>query len=119
MKITLLAFVFFLSTSWIMAQTSANQRASEQIVTGCLKQSNGEYMLTSREGMTYKLTRDAANLSGYVGQQVRVTGMVVARSATNRTQEAGGIGGTFETLRVSSVKHISNICPSGEGEMPN
>lgn len=127
MRITLLVFVFLLGTSWMVAQTPAapNQEGnshesypagSEQTVRGCLSQSNGEYMLATKNGMSYKLTRDASKLSDYVGQEVRVTGMVVAKSGGNGTQEAGGAGGTVETLRVDSVKHVSNTCPSAEGE---
>jgi len=130
MKSILLAFVLLLGTSWMVAQNQAapNQEGnshqtypagSEQTVSGCLSQSNGEYMLTSKEGMMYHLTRDTSTLADHVGQEVRVTGMVVAKSGSNGTQEAGGAnGGTIETLRVNSVKHISNTCPSGKGEMP-
>jgi hypothetical protein len=128
MKFTLLAFVLLLGTSWVSAQTSAaasqegsshesNPEGSEQTVTGCLGQSNGQYTLVRKNGIAYKLSRDSEQLSGYVGQEVRITGMVVAKSGSNGTQEANGTGGTAETLRVHSVKHISNTCPSAEGEM--
>jgi len=128
MKSMLLAFMFLLSTSWMMAQNPAapNQEGeshrsypagSEQTVTGCLSQSNGDYMLARKDGLMFKLTRDATKLSGYVGQEVRVIGLVVEKSGTNGTEEAGGTGGTVVTLRVNSVKHIANTCPSSQGEM--
>lgn len=128
MKTALLAVFLLLGTSWMMGQTNAapdqegnshrtNPQGSEETVTGCLSQASGEYMLTNKDGMMYKLTRDASKLSDYVGQEVRVTGMVVAKHGTNGTQEANATGGTVETLRVNSVKHMANTCPSGQGEM--
>lgn len=128
MRTILFAVFLMLGASWMMAQTSSapdqegsshrtNPQGSEEIVTGCLSQTSGDYMLTRKDGMMYKLNSEASKLSDYVGQEVRVTGMVVDKSGTNGTQEAGGTGGTIETLRVNSVKHIANTCPSSQGEM--
>lgn len=128
MRITLLMSVILLGTSWMVAQTPAapSQEDSshrsypvgtEQTVSGCLSQSNGEYMLTAKNGLSFKLSRDASKLSDYVGQEVRVIGMVTGKTGTNGSEEAAGTGGTVVMLRVNSVKHISNTCPSGEGEM--
>jgi hypothetical protein len=60
--------------------------------------------------MIYELTRDAAELSDQLGDEVQVTGMVVAKSGANGTQEAGGTGGTLKRLHVNSVKHTSDTC---------
>jgi hypothetical protein len=125
---TTLLLVFLLGAPWLAGQIPAAPdqagnshqtypEGSEQTVTGCLSHANGDYMLTRKDGLTFRLSRDASKLSDYVGQQVRVTGMVVAKSGTNGTEDAGGTGGTVVTLRVNSVKHIANTCPSGQGEM--
>ncbi len=129
MRATLLAFVLLLGCSWMVAQNPAAPdqegnshqtypAGSEQTVTGCLSQSNGEYVLTSKDGMMYHLSRDSSKLAGPVGHEIRVTGMVVAKSGSNGTQEAGGAnGGSVETLRVNSFKHISKMCSQGESGM--
>lgn len=129
MRIPGLAFVLLLGTSWLAAQTPAgpnqertirasNREGSQETVSGCLTRRNAEFMLTDRYGMSYKLSDNASKLAEYVGQQVQVIGVAVARSVTGRAQQTDGTGGSIETLRVNSIRHIENTCPSGEGEVP-
>ncbi len=128
MKSVLLAFTFLLGTGWTFAQSTAAPdqegsshrsypEGSEQTVNGCLGKSNGKYVLTRKDVTSFELTGGTSKLSNHVGQEVKVTGMVVAKSGTNGTEEGTGTGGTVITLRVNSIKQIAGTCPNGEDIM--
>ena len=124
--------MLLLGTTWAMAQTSQGQVAPSETspsqetsvnaggdteVQGCLSGSDGNYMLTAKDGTTYRLAGDTAKLSEHVGHEIKVTG-----STASSTKAAGGdtagdsMGGSAkQTLQVSSVKHISKTCEAGGG----
>lgn len=86
--------------------------SGQKTVTGCLSQANGQYMLTSRKGMTYQLSGDTSSLANHVGHEVKVTG---TESGAGASANAGGNGmgqssANGPMLEISSVKHISKTC---------
>jgi Protein of unknown function (DUF5818) len=121
----LLLSIVLLCAGWVVAQESAAQTNSpasgqtsstnsgETTVQGCLSGSNGNYMLTDKNGTSYKLTGETAKLSEHVGHEIRVTG--TAESAT----DAGAMGSesnkASHVLSVISMKHISKTCENGGG----
>jgi hypothetical protein len=117
----LLLSIVLLSACWIVAQDStqtAGQTGSttsggDTTVQGCLSGSNGNYMLTDKNGTTYQLTGDTAKLSAHIGHEVRITGTAGSSTATGAM---GGHGSNAsQTLSVSSMKHISKTCQNGGG----
>jgi hypothetical protein len=137
MRQILLASVLLLGASWMAAQTSSGSTqggqsggdygqtnsgqtsgngGAQKTVVGCLSQSNGQYMLTSKRGMTYQLTGDTSQLSDHVGHEIRVTGTEGQGSASagsNSGMSQGSAGAT--TLQISSMKHISKTCNNTGG----
>ncbi|HUB02565.1 MAG TPA: hypothetical protein VL983_07760 [Terriglobales bacterium] len=121
----LLLSVILLSTCWVAAQQSSTQTSSpmsgqtgstasggETTVQGCLSGSNGNYMLTDKNGMSYQLTGDTAKLSQHVGHEIKVTGTTGAGTATG---EMGRGSKASQTLTVTSMKHISKTCQNPGG----
>jgi len=115
-------------------QKSKTAKADTVTVTGCVadKDANGKYMLnnarmgdtsstassatgttgsTAAETMSYELTGD--NLKAHVGHKVEVTGTVQQAKASKKASSAMGSttnAANNETLRVKSVKMISDSC---------
>jgi hypothetical protein len=95
--------------------TSAGQSNTGNMhtVEGCLSGSEGNYMLTSKDGTMYQLSGNTSKLSAHVGHEMKVTGSVTAASASAGGESANTMGhaGTAQhMLDVSSYKHISKTC---------
>lgn len=103
------------STATTQSEASATSSGGNVTVQGCLSGSDGNYMLTDKNGTTYQLSGDTAKLSEHVGHEIKVTG---SKSASSMSPSGGGTetGASKQTLQVSSFKHISKTCSSG-GEM--
>jgi len=103
------------------AQTNSggqNNMGGQMTVKGCLSSSNGNYMLTDKNGTMYQLSGDTSKLSDHVGHEVRVTGTMGAAggSQAGDTSSMGTSGGSAQqTLQVASIKHISKTCQNGGG----
>jgi hypothetical protein len=129
MRSVLLFSVLLLGASWMAAQTTTgtghstvagqsgygqttHQTATgnQKTVTGCLSESNGKYMLTEHNGTSYELMGESSKLSEHVGHEIRVTGTETAASGT--ASSTMGQNST-PTLEVSSFRHISKTCKSG------
>jgi Protein of unknown function (DUF5818) len=112
--------IVLLSASWVVAQdstrtstqTGSNAAGSETTVQGCLSGSNGNYMLTDKNGMTYELKGDASKLSEHIGHEIKVTG---TKESSTGAGAMGQGGKASETLSVVSMKHISKTCQNGSG----
>jgi len=112
----LLLSILLLSACWIVAQdstqtsgqTGSNSSGGNTTVQGCLSGSNGNYMLTDKNGATYQLTGDTAKLSAHVGHEVRITGTAGSSAATGAMGAQGS--NASQTLSVTSMKHISKTC---------
>jgi hypothetical protein len=67
--------------------------------------------------MTYQLTGETAKLNEHVGHEVRIMGTLGSEESSTGTEAAGTASGNSasQTLRVTSVKHISKTCKSGTG----
>lgn len=124
--------VLLLGATWAVAQSDQNQTSptkepttsqgemsptnsgGSMTVEGCLSGSDGNYILTAKNGTTYQLTGDTAKLSDHVGHEIKVTG---SKSASAMSPSGGGTdtGASKETLQVSSFKHVSKTCSSGGG----
>ena len=129
MRQMLAIFVLLLGVTWMAAQdspssgsTTGGQTVSSQTsggsgshtsVEGCLSGSDGKYMLTDKQGMSYQLTGDASKLADHVGHEIKVTGVESSGSASaTGSSDTMGNGGAQKSLEVSSVKHISKTCKS-------
>lgn len=132
MRHLLFLSVLLLGASWAMAQssqgqvdpneTSPSQKSSvnaggDTTVQGCLSGSDGNYMLTAKDGTTYHLTGDTAKLSEHVGHEIKVSGTSASSTKTSGDETSGGNMGNSskQTLQVSSVKHVSKSCEGGGG----
>ncbi len=127
MRHLLFISVLLLGTTWAMAQTNqsptANTTNGEQTaaapassgapttVEGCLSSAGGNYLLTTKNGQVYQLSGDTAKLSEHIGHEMKITGTT---SSMNSSGESSGSMGAKETIDVSSFKHISKTCKSGE-----
>jgi hypothetical protein len=115
----LLFSLLLLSASWIVAQdstqtsgqTGSTTSGGDTTVQGCLSGSNGNYMLTDKNGTTYQLTGDTAKLSAHIGHEVRITGTTGASASSGAMGTQGS--NASQTLSVSSMKHISKTCQNG------
>jgi len=100
-------------------QTSSRTAGGETTVLGCLSNSNGNYMLTDKNGNMYQIMGDNSKLSEHVGHEIKVTGTVSAASGSQTGESGGGMGqsggSAQQALQVSSVKHISKTCQNGGG----
>ncbi len=132
MKQVLFLSVLLLVATWAMAQSDKNQTSPSDpsattqseatptssgrnmTVEGCLSGSDGNYMLTDKNGMTYQLIGDTAKLSEHIGHEMKITG---SKSASSMSPSGGGTetGTSKQTLQVSSFKHVSKTCSSGGG----
>jgi hypothetical protein len=118
-RLVVLFSVLLLGTCWAAAQdnshktnpyspTQASKDASGQTtVEGCLSGAAGDFMLSDKNGTTYKLTGDTAKLSEHVGHEVKITGTA---SSGNDGGTASGTSGAVQTLEVTSMKHIAKTC---------
>ena len=96
--------------------TQATKDASGQMtIEGCLSGDSGNYMLSDKNGTSYKLTGDTAKLSEHVGHEVKITGTASSASASGGETASGtsGTTGASQTLEVSSVTHMSKTCENG------
>jgi hypothetical protein len=100
-----------------MSQTSSG---ANNMVQGCLSGTDGNYMLTDKNGNTYKLTGDSAKLSEHVGHEVQVsgntTGGSTTPSASGSSSDSTGAGGS-QTIAVTAIKHVSKTCQSASSNM--
>lgn len=87
-------------------QTAASGADSETTVQGCLSGSDGNYVLTDKNGSTFQLTGDAAKLSEHVGHEVKVSGTSTSASTAPRGEPANSTAPqqTAQTIQVTSVK---------------
>lgn len=132
MRQMLFLSVLLLGATWAMAQngqtptaptqTTPSQEASagsgsDTSVQGCLSGSDGNYMLTEKNGTTYQLSGDTAKLSEHVGHEVKITGSKGSASASTGagTSPGGKDASSKPALQVSFVKHISKTCESSGG----
>jgi hypothetical protein len=131
MRHLLLLSVLLLGVSWATAQnqphptspnqtdssqTTASGTESETTVQGCLSGSDGNYILTDKNGSTFQLTGDTAKLSEHVGHEVKVSGTSSSASAPPSGGAASGTTqqpSSSQAIQVASVKHVSKTCQSG------
>lgn len=131
--------VLLLGASWAITQDSTSPRnpgsstpsqaaqdqgatsaGGETTVQGCLSGANGSYTLNDNSGNTYQLTGDTSKLAEHVGHEIKVTGISAASATSAGTSAATpataeqSAGASQQTLQISSVKHISKTCQSGD-----
>lgn len=132
MKSLLMFSILLLGTSWAAAQTPATQpdqssdmsnqsqmsntNSGSQSMEGCLSGSDGNYMLTTKDGTTYQLMGDTAKMADHVGHTVKVMGTVSQASASGDSS-AMSSGSGKQSIQVTSFKHVSKTCNNGSGGM--
>ena len=119
----LLGLILLLTALWLSAQQTSKMGTDTgpTIIKGCLKESNGNYLLIDKSGNTYELTGDTAQLSHHVGHEMQVTGTMSSAEGTSSgstmssssSSMGAGNGGT-QTIQVQSFKHISTSCTAGQ-----
>jgi len=105
-------------TATTQGEMSAASSGGNVTVEGCLSGSDGNYMLTDKNGTAYQLTGDTAKLTDHVGHEIKITG-----STSSSAMAPSGGGGTDtgaadtskKTLQVYSFKHVAKTCSSGGG----
>jgi len=126
-KAVLTTAVLFLSSAWVIAQSSQYPSSQQPTaptapdasqtspaaadkgghsVEGCVGGTAGAYTLTDASGKTYQLAGDTSKLADHVGHQVQVSGSVDAGAAG-----AAAAGGQ-QTVTVKKVKMLSASCPN-------
>jgi len=73
---------------------AVSPNSAPQRLQGCVSQADGQWQL-SAGGKTYALQGNTANLKGWAGHTVAVTGRTVGESA----------------FQVSGIRHVSSTCP--------
>ena len=141
-KIMLLTFVLLIVAAWAVAQQGSNSQApstssssqepsqqagsAESAVEGCLGGSTGNYTVTDKSGMIYKLQlpneSHNAEIDKAVGQEVRVHGTVVkadsaAAPGAGESKEAAGASKSQGTIKAMSLEKIADTC-STKAETP-
>lgn len=117
-----IAMAVLLAASLVWAQSDqsgmANQPSNnngEVTVRGCVSMLNGDYVLTQQDpGNTYQLQPvDKIRLRSYLGKRVEVTGAQMTTLPTSEDAINARMGSASPvTIRLSSIKTISNECES-------
>jgi hypothetical protein len=104
--------------------TAARTRKS---VTGCLQKGDktGSFSIKTDNGATWILRSRKVDLSEHVGHQVTASGFLAQKNQTaqspstpnttvDNAQDSSGAGGagTINALHVTTVKMVSETCPS-------
>ncbi len=108
-------------------ESAPQASAAETAIEGCLGGSAGNYTVTDKSGMVYKLELpdDSHNstIDKHVGQEVRVTGTLANASAPDSAGEPDSRASKDEksaksqTLKPTSLEKIGDTC-SAKGEAP-
>jgi hypothetical protein len=95
----------------------SNGNMGAKTIEGCLSESNGNYMLTAKNGKMYNLMGDSSKLGEHVGHTIKVTGTVSHAAESPSGENTGEMANKSgqETIEVSSFKHISKTCENGGG----
>lgn len=112
----LLASILMLSPMWVLAQygsnsedtTSRSTTARRMTIEGCLDGAIGNYTLTDPAGTSYRLTGNPEKLKAYVGDTMRITGVVTPLAYVPGAMSEGTE--TQPTLSVISLKLVSAVC---------
>jgi hypothetical protein len=110
-KTLLLTLVFLTSAVWLQAQ-DAGKTSSPTSIEGCLKFSDSHYRLTDSTGTVYQLSNEANRLTHYVGQQIKVTGMMGVRTVDTTIQGAASSAKEQSVFKVKTVTHVADTCKS-------
>lgn len=113
MRKLMLLSILVLAASWAAAQNYPSQKGSASAgsttVQGCLSSSGDNYVLTDKNGTTYRLTGETAKLKEHVGHEMKVTGTSESSGQTDNS--------TSSTIEVASFKHVSKTCQNTGGGM--
>jgi hypothetical protein len=121
-KLALGAAILLLSSTWTLGQVSSAptdqnptggtqsteqaERSQTPAVEGCLSSDVDDFVLTDANGRTYELTGDTAQLTGRVGNRVRVWGHVDNAAEAELTVA----GGPHAALGVEKIQSLSSSC---------
>jgi hypothetical protein len=112
-KILLLTLVVLISAAWLQAQDSgqmSSKSSSPTSIEGCLKFADGHYRLTDSTGTVYQLSNEANKLTHYVGQQIKVTGMMGVRTVDTTVQGTESTAKEQSVFKVKTVTHVADTC---------
>ena len=116
-KTCLLTTIVLLSTMLVIAQqTPTSQPAGAEnqatVIEGCLASSSGGgFTLTDQGGNPHKLAGASAELSGLVGQQIRVTG---TEGASNSQSAASTDSHSHEMFKVTKIEKVADTCSTAK-----
>ena len=103
------------------ASAHPSDRARQSTTRGCMKKATKGFTLTTSSGKTYELRNEFKQLRQFAGTEVEVIGLrgtatdfstgVSGTSGLSTTNPSAGIA---PTIRVSSVKKVSDQCNSSK-----
>ncbi len=94
------------------ADSSEKQARNQVTVTGCVAKQSTDYVLIQTDpGNTYELERPRKmHLKQYLGKQVEITGTKFPSMPTSSDYLARTGSGSPVTIRIKSIKTISDRC---------
>lgn len=135
MRYLMLVAVVLLGTGWMIAQTTPDQNqnanpaagqtasqpdqnanqaqpqhrrdSKETTIQGCLGGSEGNFTLTDKSGIAYRLIGDSSKLKDHVGHEVEVKGE--AGPPKDKAKEVAA-GNDQPMFTVKSIKHLAESC---------
>lgn len=88
---------------------SSDNAKGDQKLTGCVRSTNGEYMLETKKGKSVSLA--GQDVSAHVGHTVAVHGSWNSAGASDSSAMGGGANAKAgKSFNVSSVEMISDSC---------
>ncbi len=114
---------WLLCASLVFGHSPAHQEAEDAvrqdsggqqvIVTGCLKRSQDDYLLTSSTGEVYRLDPNGVSLHHFAKKGVRVVGTISGSNLPPGPGPRAG-GSSAPILKVVNVNKIASKCPKDE-----
>jgi hypothetical protein len=105
---------------WAAGQSESESDANrvsfaKATLEGCIDGAIGNYVLIDRAGASYRLAGNPEQLKAYVGDTVRVTGVVTPVSQTPGAMSEGTE--MRPTLSIVSLQKLSSVC-NDSNELP-
>jgi len=71
-------------------------------------------MLADNSGNNFQLRGDTSKLTGYIGKQIQVHGMVSTATSSAAMSSNAGAAGAAKQFTVSDVQKLSDTCASSQ-----
>jgi len=110
MRNTVLLFTALWICTFSLWAQAPDQKPDANMLSGCLKRVDNEYMLTDDQGAAHRLVGSNKKLSRELGHEVEVSG-----KPGTRTYDATAPGGASNAIErqvfeVKTIKHVADFC---------